>query len=171
MMKNLKLEVARDIFDVKQEIAHLFGICQYIYKNKKNLNNMNINFYNVVYDFDEGKSLLSTLFIDKAKQMVNEYIKNLNLKIKFDYQYKFMQQIYLDISEDKLAFGIDKKAKDILFKCFCDRKQASQILKEIEPGMTISYLSEKYNIGYDHVSHIINLRKENPKWLIFLKWS
>ena len=122
-MEGLKLEVTKDIFDVKQEIAHLFGICQYIYKNRKILNNTNINFYNVVYDFGEGKSLLSTRFMDMAKKMVNEYIETLGLKIKFDYQYKYLQQIYLDISEEQLAFGTNKKTKGILYKYFSDMEE------------------------------------------------
>ena len=114
-MALLDLESTKDIFDVKQEIAHLFGICQYIYKNKKNLNNTNINFYNVVYDFEEGKSLLAAVFIDNAIEMVNKYIKLLDLNIKFDYQYKYMQKIYSNLN-DEIAFGTDKKVKDILEK-------------------------------------------------------
>ena len=165
MMKNLELEVIADTFDVKQEIAHLFGICQYIYKNKKNLSNTNINFYNVVYNFEEGKSLLATLFIDKAKEMVNTYIRELELNIKFDYQYKYMQEIYSNIAREQLAFGADKKVKDILYKYFCDKDLISYILNEIKEldEVTPTYLISNYNVGFDTAVQIINKWRGNRK--------
>ena len=52
------------------------------------------------------------MFIDNAIEMVNKYIKLLDLNIKFDYQYKYMQKIYSNLNEE-IAFGTDKKVKDI----------------------------------------------------------
>ena len=111
-----------DWFDVKQEIAHLFGICGYIHKNQKKLKNKNIHFYNVIYDF-EKPSLLAMLFKAKVNTFMKEYIKALKLNISFDYDFKYMRKIYEEIPDDAKAFGSDKLVKDILnvyFKCNCD---------------------------------------------------
>lgn len=108
----------QDWFDVRQEIAHLFGICQYIYKNQKKVNNTRIHFYNVVYDFKDDISLLAVLFRNRVEKLMEEYIELLNLRISFEYDYKYMQDIYKNIPYDKLAFGSDMTVKEILSKYF-----------------------------------------------------
>lgn len=111
-----------DWFDVKQEVAHIFGICGYIYKNQKKLNNKNIHFNNVVYDFDKP-SLLATIFKSRVNTFMNDYIKSLKLNISFDYDFKYMQNIYEKIPDDAKAFASNKLVKDILnvyFKHNCN---------------------------------------------------
>ena len=119
---NLYAEDKQDWFDLKQEVAHIFGICSYIFKNQKKINNTNIHFYNVIYEF-EKPSLLAMLFKAKVNTFMKEYIKALKLNISFDYDFKYMRKIYEEISDDAKAFASDKLVKDILniyFKYNCD---------------------------------------------------
>ena len=110
---NIYAEDKPDWFDVKQEVAHIFGICSYIFKCQKKLNNKNIHFYNVIYDF-EKPSLLAMEFKTKVNTFMKEYIKALKLNISFDYDFKFMRKIYEEIPNDTKAFGSDKLVKDIM---------------------------------------------------------
>ena len=119
---NLYVEDKQDWFDVKQEVAHIFGICSYIFKNQRKLNNKNIHFYNVIYDF-EKLSLLAMEFKVKVNTFMKEYIKALKLNISFDYDYKYMRKIYEEIPDDAKAFGSNKFVKDILsvyYKHICN---------------------------------------------------
>ena len=119
---NLYAEDKQDWFDLKQEVAHIFGICSYIFKNQKKINNTNIHFYNVIYEF-EKPSLLAMKFKAKVNTFMKEYIKALKLNISFDYDFKYMRKIYEEISDDAKAFASDKLVKDILniyFKYNCD---------------------------------------------------
>ena len=105
----------QDWFDIKQEVAHIFGISQYIYKNRKLLINIkNIYFYNVIYRFDNEISLIATLFKNKVIEFMNNYLNKLELDLKFHYDFKYMQDIYKDIDDNEIAYGSDKKVKDIL---------------------------------------------------------
>lgn len=111
-----------DWFNVKQEIAHIFGICGYIYENINQINNKNIHFYNVVYYFNEP-SKLALIVKSKVNTFMNNYIKELKLNISFDYDFKCIQNIYEEIPDDTKAFGTDKLVKDILsiyYKYNCD---------------------------------------------------
>ena len=119
---NLYAEDKQDWFDVKQEVAHIFGICSYIFKKQKKLNNKNIHFYNVIYDFDKP-SLLAMVFKTIVNIFMKEYIKALKLNISFDYDFKYMRKIYEEIPDDAKAFASNKLVKDILsiyFKYNCD---------------------------------------------------
>ena len=109
----------QDWFDIKQEIAHIFGISQYIYKNRKLLINIkNIYFYNVVYKFDDNISSLAEYFRIKVIEFMNNYLNELELNLKFHYDFKYMQDIYNEIDDNEIAFGSDKKVKEILDKYF-----------------------------------------------------
>ena len=110
---NVYAEDKQDWFDVKQEVAHFFGICGYIFKCQKKINNKNIHFYNVIYDFDKP-SLLAMEFKTKINTFIKEYIKALKLNISFDYDFKFMHKIYEEIPSDAKAFSSDKLVKGIL---------------------------------------------------------
>ena len=104
----------RSYFDVKQEISHLFGICQYIFKNKKKLNCDKISFTNLVYDFGDGIPDIASYFIKEAILMVNSYIKALNVNTSFSYKIEFMQDYIKKIPKEAIAFGTNIPVYDIL---------------------------------------------------------
>lgn len=108
------LDGYRSYFDIKQEISHLFGICQYIYKNKKKINGYKISFTNLVYDFGDGIPDIASYFIKEAKLMVNAYIKALNLNTSFSYKIEFMQDFVKKIPIEKNAFGTNIPVCNIL---------------------------------------------------------
>ncbi|MDY5983773.1 MAG: hypothetical protein SPJ17_08740, partial [Anaeroplasma sp.] len=75
-----------------------------------------------VYDFDKP-SLLATIFKSRVNTFMNDYIKSLKLNISFDYDFKYMQNIYEKIPDDAKAFASNKLVKDILnvyFKHNCN---------------------------------------------------
>ena len=104
----------KDWFDLKQEITHIFGIGQYIYKYRPN---KNIIFTNLVYKFDDGISKLAVKYRELAERIMNEYINELGLSIKFKYRFEYMQDYIRNINIDKNAFGCNETIKDNI-KCF-----------------------------------------------------
>lgn len=105
-----KLLNKRDWFDLKQEITHIFGIGQYIYKFRPT---KNIKFTNLVYLFDNGTSLLAKHFRALAVNMMNKYINELELPILFFYDFKYMQDYVQELILNRRAFASNKKIKDI----------------------------------------------------------
>ncbi len=101
----------RDWFDLKQEITHVFGIGQYIYKYKPN---KNINFYNLVYDFGYGISNLALEYKRLVNNMMTEYIHELGLNIRFTYDFMYMQDYVKNIDLNRKAFKSNKAIKEIL---------------------------------------------------------
>ena len=106
-----KLLNKKDWFDLKQEITHIFGIGQYIYKYRPN---KNIKFTNLVYLFDNGVSILAKHFRALAVNMMNNYINELGLNILFFYDFKYMQDYVHELILNRRAFASNKKIKDIL---------------------------------------------------------
>ncbi len=106
-----KLLNKKDWFDLKQEITHIFGIGQYIYKFRPT---KNIKFTNLVYVFDNGVSLLARKFKALVVDMMNKYINELELPILFFYDFEFMQDYVRSININKNAFASNKKIKEIL---------------------------------------------------------
>ncbi len=100
-----------DWFDLKQEISHIFGIGQYIYKYRPT---KNIKFTNLYYSFDEPTSNLALKFKLLAVNMMNEYIKNLKLNVEFIYEYISMQNYIGYVDLNKKAFASEKTIKEIL---------------------------------------------------------
>ena len=101
----------KDWFDLKQEITHIFGIGQYIYKYKPN---KNIKFTNLVYLFDDGISKLANKFRTLAIEMMNKYINELGLNILFYYDFVLMQDYIKNIDLNRNAFASNKRIKEIL---------------------------------------------------------
>lgn len=116
----------KDWFDYKQEICHLFGIIFYA-KEKITTSTINqINFRNIVYDFDDyeilGKDHISQSalqFINDAKDLVNRIFEHEKIDIKFSYNYDFIQRILPDF-ENKTAYGTDISVKDIMKQYLLD---------------------------------------------------
>ena len=103
-------------FDLKQEITHLFGIGGYIYKYKPN---KNINFYNVIYDFNEGTNNFINTFKAKANIMMNQYIKELGLNIIFNYDLKTINNYIIELDNkykilNKYSYESNKTINEIL---------------------------------------------------------
>ena len=105
-----KLLNKKDWFDLKQEITHIFGIGQYIYKFRPT---KNIKFTNLVYLFDNGTSLLAQYFRVLAVKMMNKYINELELPILFFYDFKYMQDYVQELILNRRAFASNKKIKEI----------------------------------------------------------
>ena len=105
-----KLLNKKDWFDLKQEITHIFGIGQYIYKFRPT---KNIKFTNLVYLFDNGVSLLAKHFRALAVNMMNIYINELELPILFFYDFKYMQDYVHELILNRRAFASNKRIKDI----------------------------------------------------------
>lgn len=105
-----KLLNKKDWFDLKQEITHIFGIGQYIYKYRPN---KNIKFTNLVYLFDNGVSLLAKRFKALTVNMMNKYINELELNILFFYDFKYMQDYVHELILNRRAFASNKKIKEI----------------------------------------------------------
>ena len=105
-----KLLNKKDWFDLKQEITHMFGIGQYIYKYRPN---KNIKFTNLVYLFDNGISLLAKHFRGLAVNMMNNYINELELNILFFYNFKYMQDFVHELILNRRAFASKKRIKEI----------------------------------------------------------
>ncbi len=101
----------KDWFDLKQEITHIFGIGQYIYKFRPT---KDISFINLVYDFGYGISPLANKYKELVNKYLTEYIKELNLNIKFNYDFKFMQEYIKEIDLNRKAFASDKTIKEVL---------------------------------------------------------
>lgn len=105
-----KLLNKKDWFDLKQEITHIFGIGQYIYKFRPT---KNIKFTNLVYLFDNGVSLLAKHFRALAVNMMNKYINELELPILFFYDFNYMQDYVHELILKRRAFASNKRIKDI----------------------------------------------------------
>lgn len=105
-----KLLNKKDWFDLKQEITHIFGIGQYIYKFRPT---KNIKFTNLVYLFDNGVSLLAKHFRALAVNMMNNYINELELPILFFYDFKYMQDYVHELILNRRAFASNKQIKEI----------------------------------------------------------
>ena len=105
-----KLLNKKDWFDLKQEITHIFGIGQYIYKFRPT---KNIKFTNLVYLFDNGVSLLAKHFRALAVNMMNKYINELELPILFFYDFKYMQDYVHELILNRRAFASNKQIKEI----------------------------------------------------------
>lgn len=109
-----------DWFDYKQEICHLFGIIFYAIEMLKSTKITAINFRNIVYDFDDYKTLgekhisnTALQFIEDANELVNKILKHEKINIHFSYGYDFIQRI-LPNYENMKAYGIDISVKDIM---------------------------------------------------------
>lgn len=110
----------KDWFNYKQEICHLFGIIFYA-KEKITTSTINqIDFRNIVYDFDDyeilGKDHISQSaleFINDAKDLINRIFEHEKINIKFSYNYDFIQRI-LPEYENKNAYGTELSVKDIM---------------------------------------------------------
>ena len=158
---NIYADNKKDFFDVKQEIAHIFGICNFIYKNKEKIRS-NIHFYNVIYNFDNEVSMLAVMFKKRVSEFMGKFLKELNLNITFEYDYRYMQALYENISDDRLAFGSDKKVKEILKDYFNEEFDYNKyIINKIKDNdnLTVSDLVKEYNIGYDLALDLI-MKKE-----------
>lgn len=105
-----KLLNKKDWFDLKQEITHIFGIGQYIYKFRPT---KNIKFTNLVYLFDDGVSQLAKHFRALVVNMMNIYINELELPILFFYDFKYMQDYVHELILNRRAFASNKKIKNI----------------------------------------------------------
>jgi len=101
----------KDWFNLKQEITHIFGIGQYIYKYKPT---KNIKFTNLVYLFDNGISKLASKFRSLVVNMMNKYINELGLNILFFYDFMYMQDYIETIDLNKEAYASNRKISDIL---------------------------------------------------------
>lgn len=115
-----------DWFDYKQEICHLFGIIFYAKENLPTSTIKQIDFRNIVYDFDDyeiiGKDHISQSalkFIHDATIMVNMIFEHEKIDIKFSYDYDFIQSILPDF-ENKKAYGTDITVKEIMKQYFID---------------------------------------------------
>lgn len=116
----------KDWFDYKQEICHLFGIIFYAKEKLTKSTIKQIDFRNIVYDFDDYKDLgkehisQSALhFINDAKDLVNRIFEHEKIDIKFSYNYDFIQRILPDF-ENKTAYGTDISVKDIMKQYLLD---------------------------------------------------
>ena len=54
------------------------------------------------------------IFKSRVTTFMNDYIKSLKLNISFDYDFKYMQNIYEKIPDDAKAFASNKLVKEIL---------------------------------------------------------
>ena len=115
-----------DWFDYKQETCHLFGIIFYAIENLSTSTIKQIDFRNIVYDFDDyeilGKEHISQSalqFINDAKDLVNRIFEHEKIDIKFSYNYDFIQRILPDL-EKKTAYGTDISVKDIMKQYLLD---------------------------------------------------
>lgn len=111
---------ANDWFDYKQETCHLFGIIFYAIEKLSTTTIKQIDFRNIVYDFDDyeifGKGHISQSaiqFINDAKDLVNKIFEHEKIDIKFSYNYDFIQNI-LPNYENKKAYGTEISVKDIM---------------------------------------------------------
>ena len=110
----------KDWFDYKQETCHLFGIIFYAIERLSTSAIKQINFRNIVYDFDDyeilGKEHISQSalqFINDAKELTNRIFEHEKIDIKFSYNYDFIQSILPDF-ENKKAYGSELSVKDIM---------------------------------------------------------
>lgn len=110
----------KDWFDYKQEICHLFGIIFYTKEKLTTSTIKQIDFRNIVYDFDDYKELgeehisqSALQFINDAKELVNRIFEHEKIDIKFSYNYNFIQRILPDF-ENKKAYGSELSVKDIM---------------------------------------------------------
>lgn len=110
----------KDWFDYKQEICHLFGIIFYAKEKLTTSTIKQIDFRNIVYDFDDyeifGKEHISQSaiqFIADAKDLISKIFEHEKIDIKFSYNYDFIQKI-LPKYEDKNAYGTEISVKDIM---------------------------------------------------------
>ena len=110
----------KDWFDYKQETCHLFGIIFYAIERLSTSTIKQINFRNIVYDFDDyeilGKEHISQSalqFINDAKELTNRIFEHEKIDIKFSYNYDFIQSILPDF-ENKKAYGSELSVKDIM---------------------------------------------------------
>jgi len=101
----------KDWFNLKQEITHIFGIGQYIYKYKPT---KNIKFTNLIYLFDNGISKLAYKFRSLVVNMMNKYINELGLNVLFFYDFMYMQNYIETIDLNKEAYASNRKISDIL---------------------------------------------------------
>lgn len=111
---------AKDWFDYKQETCHLFGIIFYAIERLSTSTIKQINFRNIVYDFDDyeilGKEHISQSalqFINDAKELTNRIFEHEKIDINFSYNYDFIQSILPDF-ENKKAYGSELSVKDIM---------------------------------------------------------
>ena len=101
----------KDWFDLKQEVTHIFGIGQFIYKEHPK---KNIFFINLVYDFKYPTSQLALKFKELANAMMKKYIGELGLNIFFKYDFKYMQEYVKTIDLNRNAYASNKTIKEIL---------------------------------------------------------
>lgn len=116
----------KDWFDYKQEICHLFGIIFYAKEKLTTSTIKQIDFRNIVYDFDDyeifGKEHISQSaiqFIADAKNLISKIFEHEKIDIKFSYNYDFTQKI-LPKYEDKNAYGTEISVKDIMKQYLID---------------------------------------------------
>ena len=101
---------------MKQEITHLIGIIFYLFHNLNLIKGKVIEFYNIVYDFKEGKSFLAQSFIDKANVLLTNIFKEYNVNCKFKYNILFIQDIIKSIPIGVNAFSSNKPIGEMLRK-------------------------------------------------------
>lgn len=101
----------KDWFDLKQEVTHIFGIGQYIYKEHPK---KSIHFTNLVYDFNYPISNLTLKFNELTNNMMKKYIGELGLSICFKYDFKYMQEYVKTIDLNRNAYASNKTIKEIL---------------------------------------------------------
>lgn len=104
-----------DWFDLKRDIIHIFGIGQYIYKIRPTAN---ICFWSMHVFFDGYKvSKLADIFSELVDVMMNEYINELGLEIRFGYILdKF--NLYRFVSKERIAFASNKTVYEMMLEQF-----------------------------------------------------
>lgn len=113
-----------DWFDYKQEICHLFGIIFYAIEHLPQSEIKQINFRNIVYDFEDYKVLgedhisSSALdFMKEAEELLNKIFKHENLDIVFSYNCDFIQSNMREYGNMN-AYGTEISVKEIMKQYF-----------------------------------------------------
>lgn len=111
-------------FDFSQEMKHIFGIVFYTLENKELIGNRKINFFNIVYHFDDYKKLgnnsisnLANKFVSDANNLVKEIFNVEKISNTFNYEIKFVQE---ELKENKfqIAYGSEKTVEHVIKETF-----------------------------------------------------
>lgn len=111
-------------FDLKQMVAHLFGICQFIYKAKEKLDGRKIYLCLIDYDFGKPFPDLALYFKEHTNIMMENYLDKLNVKAKFHMELDYVQNYVKSIPKDTLSFGTNTSIFETLkeFEIYLDKE-------------------------------------------------
>lgn len=105
-----------DCFDLKQMITHMYGICQFIYRNKQKLNGRCVYFYFMRYNMDKGTSDIAAYFKKRTNEMMDDYIRTLGVDMTFVLDYIYTQDYVKTIPSDIKSYGLNTSIFDTLNK-------------------------------------------------------